>query len=247
MATVHTLGRDRGWHVHVHVLGTEGGLRADGVWQPVHLCPAAQYRRLWQHYLLPGLRRTLKGNRSLKRQIGRLYRKDPGGCMVNGRSHYQNGKPAAAYCCRHTGCPPLSERRIVAYDGKQVPIAYQDYRDAQDKTLTRPATEFLRRLMQHGWPRYQRDEHSYGLSQPSRRQAHGATLLEASRYGDQVRPVSALSRPERPEQAMAGLLRRCPACGGPSVLEYVQSPRRRHATKSQATTTQTRSPLSLRM
>jgi hypothetical protein len=35
MATVHTFGRNLEFHVHVHVLFTEGGLRADGVWQPV--------------------------------------------------------------------------------------------------------------------------------------------------------------------------------------------------------------------
>src|SRR5712691_2475196 len=59
MATVHTFGRDLAFHVHVHILCTEGGLRADGVWQPVKLFPAAQYRRLWQYYLLTGLRRQL--------------------------------------------------------------------------------------------------------------------------------------------------------------------------------------------
>jgi hypothetical protein len=40
MATVHTFGRDLTFHVHVHVLCTEGGLRADHVWQPVNLFPS---------------------------------------------------------------------------------------------------------------------------------------------------------------------------------------------------------------
>lgn len=60
MATVHTFGRDLTFHVHVHVLCTAGGLRADGVWQPVKIFPAAQYRRLWQYYLLKDLRKALK-------------------------------------------------------------------------------------------------------------------------------------------------------------------------------------------
>src|SRR3990172_1369755 len=60
VVTVHTFGRDLIFHVHVHVLCTEGGLRADWVWQPVHIFPATQYRRLWQYYLLTGLRRALK-------------------------------------------------------------------------------------------------------------------------------------------------------------------------------------------
>ena len=44
MATVHTYGRDLTFHPHVHVLCTEGGLRQDGVWQPVHLFPASQLK-----------------------------------------------------------------------------------------------------------------------------------------------------------------------------------------------------------
>ena len=61
MATVHTFGRDLNFHVHVHVLCTAGGLRADNVWQPVKIFPAQQYRRLWQYYLLTLLRKKLKG------------------------------------------------------------------------------------------------------------------------------------------------------------------------------------------
>src|SRR5712692_11314135 len=41
MATVPTFGRDLTFPVHVPVLCTEGGLRADQVWQPVNLFPLA--------------------------------------------------------------------------------------------------------------------------------------------------------------------------------------------------------------
>jgi len=153
MATLHTYGRDLTFHVHVHVLCTEGGLRADGVWQPVYLFPAQQYRRLWQHFLLSGLRRCLKGDRGTRRLVGSLYRKYPTGFIVNVMSRYCNGRQAAAYCCRYTGRPPLSERRLQAYDGRQVTLAYRDYRDGQEKTLTLPAVAFLLRLLQHVWPR----------------------------------------------------------------------------------------------
>jgi hypothetical protein len=228
MATVHTFGRDLAFHVHVHVLCTEGGLRADGVWQPVKLFPAAQYRRLWQYYLLTGLRRKLKGNRSAQRLVGRLFRQHPTGFIVNVMSQYPSGRKAAAYCCRYTGRPPLSERRIVAYDGQQVSLAYQDYRDGQAKTLTLPASEFLLRVLQHVWPRYQRDVHYYGLYQPARRQAHVAAVVRASRYGDQVRPRPALSPRERFLQALAEQPLPCPACGAPLVVDHVQFPSTRH-------------------
>ena len=152
MATVHTFGRDLTFHVHVHVLCTEGGLRSDGIWQSVHIFPAQQYRRLWQYYLLKGLRKALKRNRSAQWRIGRLYRKYPTGFIVNVMSHYRNGRKAAAYCCRYTGRPPISAKRIVGYDGKLVTISYTDYRDSVDKTLTLRADKFLLRLFAHVWP-----------------------------------------------------------------------------------------------
>src|SRR5712692_9446265 len=228
MATVHTFGRNLEFHVHVHVLCTEGGLRADGVWQPVKLFPAAQYRRLWQYYLLTGLRRKLKGNRGAQRLTGRLFRQYPTGFIVNVMSRYPSGRKAAAYCCRYTGRPPLSERRIVAYDGQQVSLAYQDYRDGAEKTLTLPAGEFLLRLLQHVWPRYQRDVHYYGLYQPARRKVHLAAVVRASRYGDQVRPRPALPGRERFLQALADRPLPCPACGAPLVVDQVQFPRTHH-------------------
>ncbi|MGH8702677.1 MAG: IS91 family transposase [Burkholderiales bacterium] len=229
MATVHTYGRDLEFHVHVHVLCTEGGLRADGVWQPVYLFPASQYRRLWQHNLLTLLRQKLKGDRGAQRLIGSLFRKYSTGFIVNVTSRYANGRQAAAYCCRYTGRPPLSEKRLVAYDGQQVTLAYRDYRDGQDKTLTLPAREFLLRLVQHVWPRYVRDVHYYGLYQPARRKQHAAAVVKASRYGAQVLPVPPRSRRERLVAALAERAGGCPVCGGPLAVDHVQFPRRRHA------------------
>jgi len=247
MTCTHTFGRDLTFHVHVHVLCTEGGLRADGVWQPVHLFPATQYRRLWQHHLLKELRRALKGNRSANRQIGSLYRKHPTGFIVNVMSRYRSGKQAAAYCCRYTGRPPLSERRILGYDGQDVTFGYKDYRDGLDKTVKLPAVEFLLRVMQHVWPRYQRDVHYYGLYQPSRRARNVAAVAQASRYGDQVRPVPTLAKRERLEAAMAGLTLLCPQCHGRLALQCVVLPGEVHASKSRPHKKHAGAQLSLRM
>jgi ferredoxin len=232
LATVHTYGRDLSFHVHVHVLCTEGGLRADGIWQPVHLFPAHQYRRLWQHYLLTFLRRQCKGQRGVQRLIGSLYRKYPTGFIVNVMSRYSSGRKAAAYCCRYTGRPPLTERRLTTYDGKRVTLTYRDYRDGQEKTLTLAAREFLLRLLQHVWPRYARDVHYYGLYQPSRRKAQAAAVAKASRYGDQVLPVPPVSQRERLVPALAGQELRCPDCGGYLEIDHVQFPRKHHAPPS---------------
>ena len=236
MATLHTYGRDLTFHVHVHVLCTEGGLRADGVWQPVYLFPAHQYRRLWQHFLLSGLRRRLKGDRGARRLLGRLYRQYPTGFIVNVMSRYRNGRQAAAYCCRYTGRPPLSERRIQRYNGKQVTLSYRDYRDGQEKTLTLPAVAFLLRVLQHVWVRYQRDVHYYGLYQPPRRKPLAKAVAKASRFGDQVLPWPPLSPAERLAKALSERELPCPECGGLLRVEQVQFPKRSHAKKSRQRT-----------
>jgi hypothetical protein len=232
MATVHTFGRDLGFHVHVHVLCTEGGVRSDGVWQPVKIFPAQQYRRLWQYYLLKELRKALKGDRKAAWIIGRLFNKYPTGFIVNVMSHYSNGRKAASYCCRYTGRPPISEKRIVGYDGEFVTISYTDYRDGQDKTLTLPAWEFLLRLFVHVWPRYMRDVHYYGLYQPTRRAEHVEDAVRASKYHDQMRPIPTLGRRERMIQALGELELRCLECGSYVILEHIEYAGRRYAKKT---------------
>jgi hypothetical protein len=231
MATVHTFGRDLGFHVHVHVLCTEGGVRADEVWQPVHIFPAQQYRRLWQYYLLKNLRKATKGNRSAAWIIGSLYKKHPTGFIANVMSSYRNGRKAAAYCCRYTGRPAISVRRIVGYDGRYVTISYKDYRDNLDKTLTLTAGKFLLRLFAHVWPRYMRDVHYYGLYQPSRRRKHVEDAVNASKYHDQVRPVPAASRRERMIKALEDLELRCVECGSYVILEHIEYAGRRYEKK----------------
>lgn len=212
MATVHTYGRTLDWHVHVHVLVTRGGLRADGIWQPIKLFPATQYRRLWQYYLLKLLRQRVKANKSAVHLIGYLHHKYKTGFIVNVMSHYRSGRKAAAYCCRYTGRPPLSERRIVGYDGRTVILAYKDYRDGQEKTLELPAVEFLLRLLQHVSPRYQRSVFYFGLYQPAGRRKNVEAVAKASRYGEQVRPIP-LSAKERIEAALSQMHTACPDCG----------------------------------
>jgi hypothetical protein len=232
MTTVHTFGRDLGFHVHVHVLCTEGGVRSDGIWQTVRLFPASQYRRLWQYYLLKDLRKACKGDRRATWMIGRLYNKYPTGFIVNVMSHYTSGRKAAAYCCRYTGRPPISEKRIIGYDGKLVTISYTDYRDNQDKTLTLPARKFLLRLFAHVWPRYMRDTGYYGLYHPRRRAEYVEDAVRASKYHDQMRPVPALSRRERMIQALGELELQCLECGSYVILEHIEYAGRRYAKKA---------------
>ncbi len=170
----------------------------------------------------------MKGDRSAQWIIGSLFKKHPSGFIVNVMSHYRNGRKAAAYCCRYTGRPPISERRIVSYDGKYVTLSYTDYKDNQDKTLKLTAQKFLLRLFAHVWPRYMRSVHYYGLYQPSRSKKHVEAVVRASKFHDQARPYPALSRRERMMNALNGLELRCLECGSYVILEHIEYAGRRY-------------------
>lgn len=109
----------------------------------------------------------------------------------------------------------------MGYDGKQVTLCYRDYRTGGDQTQTLPAVSFLLRLLQHVWPRYQRDVFSFGLYQPSRRKAHTEAVVAASRFGEQVRPRRALCQWQRLWRRLSEPTFCCPLCGGALFLEQV--------------------------
>ena len=69
---------------------------------------------------------------------------------------YRNAAMAAAYCCRYTGRPPISESRIASYDGENVTYWYDDYRTQERCSVTVTAEEFLFRLLQHLPPKHDR-------------------------------------------------------------------------------------------
>ena len=58
-----------------------------------------------------------------------------------------------AYLAAYTHRVAISNRRILAFDGDRVTFAYRDYKDGNaQKTMTLPATEFLRRFLMHVVP-----------------------------------------------------------------------------------------------
>jgi hypothetical protein len=237
MATVHTFGSDLRFNPHVHLICTEGALGSEGRWHPVKFFPIRQCKKLWQYYLLTFLRRKLRRDRSAQWQIGHLFQRYPEGCAVNVMSSYRNGVGTAAYCCRYTGRPPLAEYRITHYDGQHVTFTWTDYKHQTQQSLQLPAVTFLLRLLQHLWPRYQRDVHYYGLYLPAKRKAYAAAVVKASKFGEQTLPRQPLSRVERLIFARAGQQEsRCPTCGNYLEIEHIAYPRslrKHHATSSQ--------------
>jgi len=231
IATCHTFGRNLRFHVHVHLLVTEGALQLGGVWQPVHFFPAREYRRRWQYHLLTKLRQALPAEHPAQRTLARLFRRYPTGFIVNVQSSYRSLRLALSYCCRYLARPPLGERRILAYDGQYVTFEYKDYKTGQQRRERCRAERLVRLLLQHVLPRYARNIHYYGLYRPQARQQWFAQVRRVSRYpqnlgGPVTRP---LSWRERILLAFKVDPIHCPNCGTPMAVHDIQWPAPRRA------------------
>ena len=112
--------------------------------------------RKFQYYVLTSLRRELKRDQNVLALIQRCFDRYPDGFRVNVMSRYANAGMAASYCCRYTGRPPISEGRIVDYNGQQVTYWYDDYRTGERVEKTVSAEEFLFLLLQHLPPKHSR-------------------------------------------------------------------------------------------
>jgi hypothetical protein len=216
MCTVQTFGRALNFHPHVHVLVTEGGLQGRRLWQPVHHFPAKSICRRFQRHVLTALRKKFKRNRQVLALIERCFDRYPEGFRVNVMPRYRNGAMAAAYCCRYTGRPPISESRIAAYDGDNVSYWYDDYHTKQRIEVTVSAEQFLFLLLQHLPPKHHRTVRYYGLYARAVRRELFGVVQQVSKYDYTVPKAAgrALRWRERLIAVFAQDPHRCPHCGG---------------------------------
>lgn len=157
-------------HLHLHFIVTSGGLSPAGEWieaDPEMLIPFPVLGTLVRGKLLayvrealnpttargkakdeedvmmipPGM--TLQQCRNLLNKLGRQkwnVRVDPAYAYAGG---------ALKYVGRYIKRGPISERRILSYNGKRVVIAYAHPEKHPQATFKITAEEFIRRLLQH--------------------------------------------------------------------------------------------------
>jgi Putative transposase len=132
----------------------------------------------------------------------------------------------------------LSNNRLLGIADGQVRFRYKDYRhDAQQKTMTLEAEEFIRRFLLHVLPAgFQRIRYYGFLGNRYRKEklARCRHLLGMPAYRAQE-PAKAAAVPDYRERykALTGVsLRRCPVCqqGCMQVIELLAPSRRNRAT-----------------
>src|SRR5205823_3765623 len=133
--------------------------------RPGSFLPVKGLRRVFRGKYLDGLRRAhaqgrlrfagklggLRGAAAFHALLRPLYQKE---WVVYAKRPFGGPAQVLKYLARYTHRVAISNSRLVELRDGRVTFRYKDYADAhQDKTMTLPADEFLRRLVQHVLPR----------------------------------------------------------------------------------------------
>src|SRR5512140_2266478 len=227
LAVLHTWNGRLGYHPHVHLLITAGGITPDGQhWEPARgefLVPVALLSRKVAALFREALKAALP--EVFAAVPGKVWQRE----WVSFCKHYGHGNDAVlTYLSRYVFRTAISNARILGMDQTHVTFRWKD-RGAHAWRVERlPGVEFLRRFLQHVLPRGFHKVRYYGLWHPSKRdQSNRAWLLlilatpadtaPPLRISSLSEAVSELTEPaDRAVDEAAdhdAALPRCPHCG----------------------------------
>jgi len=243
LSVLHTWNGQLGYHPHVHMLITGGGITPDGQhWLPARgefLVPVA----LLSRKIAAKFRHALKAKApavfaGISQSVWRRQ-------WVSFVKHYGHGNDAVLnYLSRYVFRTAISNARILGMDQTHVTFRFKDRDTDTWRTQRLPGVEFLRRFLQHVLPRGFHKVRYYGLWHPSKRtesaRAWVELMLEASAettkslkladllhaLGQLAQPTDQLSPDPQDDEAdcppcphcgsvRTRLLGEYPRCGGP--------------------------------
>ena len=241
-AVLHTWGQQLQHHPHVHCVVTGGGLSRDGSrWvacRPGFFLPVRVLSRLFRRLFLRDLQHAFEAGRL--RCIGSLEQLgDPHAFrqhvvsaraiewVVYAKRPFAGPRQVLAYLGHYTHRVAIANQRLIDLTDGHVRFRWKDYRRAsQVKTITLPATEFIRRFLLHVLPTgFQRIRY-YGLLGNRHRTEK---LVRCRRLLD-MPPASApptdTIRDHRDRlEALTGVsLRRCPLCHEGHMIAIAAGP-----------------------
>lgn len=146
---LHTFGRDMKWNTHIHVLIAELALGSDGSCKPFHHFDFSALRHRYQNILFKLLSKKLKSSKfkAVKNYIFAHYK--DGLYVYAEDKHFDSLKSGIEYVARYCGRVPISENRILNYDGNSVTFCYNAHEDDSYHEVTLPAIEFIKLLVRH--------------------------------------------------------------------------------------------------
>ena len=154
-AFLHTFGRDLKWNVHIHVLIAEIKLGSNGLIKPMKHFDFAALRKRFQTILLKLLSKELnseesKASKEFKTLKSSLFAKYKDGFYVYAEpKEFSSLQAGIEYVTRYCGRVPISENRIVNYDGENVTFSYIAHEDDTYHEVTVSAEKFILMLIRH--------------------------------------------------------------------------------------------------
>jgi hypothetical protein len=231
-AVLHTWRRDLGYHPHIHVLVTAGGLLLDG----------SAFRPIRETYLFPGeiLGALLRGK--MLDALRGLFAKDAfpevdeetfealmtnlarhKSWVVNVQPPFRDASHLLGYLGRYVHRIAISDSRLKEVTPERVTFTTRDGKTASMRPVT-----FLHRFLQHVLPQgFHKVRHGglYGSTRKGGRLDQARALLE-----QEVDPVEAEKKKSEPAETLAKLAlqgHHCPHCDGIMVPMNVRLPRLR--------------------
>jgi len=247
-AVLHTWGSAMTHHPHVHCIVPGGGLSlGDREWvscRPGFFLSVRVLSRLFRRLFLEKLAAAHEaGQLQFFNHLGPLddtkaftdllapLRKT--GWVVYAKKPFAGPEAVLAYLSRYTHRVAISNRRLIAFDGRSVTFKWKDYRASgkqRYKTMTLAAGEFIRRFLIHVLPhRFHRIRY-YGLF------ANGGRSENLARARQLLSVPAPADEPDTQTDNPADVLSQpCPCCGGPMiVIETFEPghPQRRYAPRA---------------
>lgn len=192
-----TSGRSGQYNPHLHILATGGGLDSSGHWKPISFIPFPLLHIKWQYHLLTMLRQKIS-DPAINKNIDFCWRKYPNGLVawVDKGKVPPGGKGLAKYLAKYLVSPPISIRRIEAYNGETVSYWYQEHKTDKIEHVCLPVLKFIHQMVQHILPKgFQRIRY-YGLHAHVRYEENRRTIdeLKPSRFPPDPRGFRVLPR-----------------------------------------------------
>ena len=168
LAVLHTWNGQLGYHPHVHMLITGGGITLDGQhWEPArgeYLVPVAVLSRTVAAKFREALKTAAPA--VLAGLPASVWRRE----WVSFAKHYGHGNDAVLnYLSRYVFRTAISKARILSMDQTHVTFRWKDRRADAWRTERFSGVDFLRRFLQHVLPRGFHKVRYYGLWHPSKR------------------------------------------------------------------------------
>jgi len=239
LSVLHTWTGELGFHPHVHMLITGGGITPDGE----HFEPARG------EFLVPVVvlsrKIAAKFRQVLEKEKPHVFARIPQQVWhrewVSFCKHYGHGSDAVLnYLSRYVFRTAISNARILDMDATHVVFRCKDHRTGTWRTVRLPGVEFLRRFLQHVLPRGFHKVRYFGLWHPSKRDLSSRVwlLLILQKPTDSVRPLKIADLVEGLDQLTEPGDKpfigdedhdergpRCPHCGSRRTTVIAEKPR----------------------